>query len=112
MSARQTGAGDLDQRVRIEKPEQAEVEGGSYETTWALVATVWADAWTVSGRERVEAQQEQASTMARFKIRRRTDVTAGMRVIWQGKAHNIRFIADNGPRDPFVIIDAEAGVPL
>lgn len=111
MTGRQTGAGDLDQRIRIERPDMVEDEGGGRETGWAEVATVWARAWPVGGQERAAAAKVEASTMVRFKVRRRALDTT-MRVIWQGKAHNIRAIADAGSREPFLIIDAESGVAL
>lgn len=110
-----TGAGDLDQRIRIETKTSVEDPGGGHDAeAWSAIATVWALVWPVSGRERAEAQQVEASTMMRFKVRRASaaGVTAGMRIVWQGKAHNIRGIADAGPRAPFVTIDAEAGVAL
>ncbi|SMH29694.1 phage head closure protein [Azospirillum agricola] len=106
------GAGDLDQRIRIEAKTRVEDEGGGAAEGWALVATVWAQVWPVSGRERAEAQQVEATTMMRFKVRRRAGLDAGMRIVWQGRAHNIRFVADAGPRVPFLTIDAEAGVAL
>lgn len=108
-----TGAGDLDQRIRIESKTRVEDEGAGAEVeTWTPVATVWALVWPVSGRERAEAQQVEASTMMRFKVRRRAGIAAGMRIVWQGRAHNIRFVADAGPRAPFLTIDAEAGVAV
>lgn len=107
-----TGAGDLDQRIRIEAKTRVEDEGGGSAEAWTPVATVWAKVWPVSGRERADAQQVQAATMMRFKLRHRAGLTAGMRIVWQGKAHNIRFIADAGPRAAFFTIDAEAGVAL
>lgn len=109
---KRTGAGDLDQRIRIEAKARVEDAGGGAAEAWTLVAAVWAQAWPVSGRERAEAQQVEASTLMRFKVRRRADVTAGMRIVWQGRAHNIRFVADAGSRAPFLTIDAEAGVAL
>ncbi|MBY6265569.1 head-tail adaptor protein [Azospirillum sp. 412522] len=107
-----TGAGDLDQRIRIEAKTRVPDEGGGSAEAWTLVASVWAKVWPVSGRERAEARQVQAATLMRFKVRYRTGLDAGMRIVWQGKAHNIRFIADAGPREPFLTIDAEAGVAL
>lgn len=107
-----TGAGDLDQRIRIEAKTRVDDEGGGSVEAWALVATVWAKVWPVSGRERAEARQVEAATMMRFKVRYRAGIDAGMRIVWQGKAHNVRFIADAGQREAFMTIDAEAGVAL
>ena len=110
MTGRKTGAGDLDQRIVIQRPDMVEDEGGGRSQGWTEFAWVWADAWPVGGQERAAAQKIEAPILVRFKIRNRTGLDATMRVIWQGKAHNIRAIADAGRREPFLTIDAEAGV--
>ncbi|WP_434619201.1 phage head closure protein [Azospirillum sp. B2RO_4] len=104
------GAGDLDQRIQIEAKTRVPDEGGGSVEAWALVATVWAKVWPVSGRERAEARQVESATMMRFKVRHRDGLDAGMRIVWRGRTHNIRFIADAGRREAFMTIDAEAGV--
>ena len=110
MTGRKTGAGDLDQRIVIQRPDMVEDEGGGRSQGWTEFAWVWADAWPVGGQERAAAAKIEAATMVRFKIRRLFGLDTTMRVIWQGKAHNIRAIADAGRREPFLTIDAEAGV--
>ncbi len=109
-TGRKTGAGDLDQRIVIQRPDMVEDEGGGRSQGWTTVAEVWADAWPVGGQERAAAQRIEAATMVRFKIRNRSGLDTTMRVIWQGKAHNVRHLADAGRREPFLTIDAEAGV--
>lgn len=112
MSGRKTGAGDLDQRIRIEAKSRVGDGGGGAVEAWVPVATVWAQVWPVSGQERADAQQLQAATMMRFKLRHRRDLTTDMRIVWNGRAHNVRFIADAGARSGFLTIDAEAGVAI
>jgi SPP1 family predicted phage head-tail adaptor len=46
----------------------------------------------------------------RVTIRRRTDITAGKRILWQGKPLNIRFDGFNSPREQYMTFDAEMGV--
>ena len=58
-----TGAGDLDQRIRIEAKTRVEDEGGGSAEAWVLVASVWAKVWPVSGRERAEALAEVEEVM-------------------------------------------------
>lgn len=107
-----TGAGKLDQRVTFVRTERVPNGSGGYVTGPADVVTVWAQVWPVSGRERAEAGKEEAATMMRFKIRNRADVDDKMTIRWRNRMHNIRFIADAGSREPFLVIDAEAGVAL
>lgn len=104
--------GDLDQRITIQaEAPTADGYGGSV-LAWSTVATVWAKAWPVSGKERTQAQQIEAAAMHRFLIRYRDDVTEGMRIVWQGRAHNIRFVARPSSRKLYMQIDAEAGVAV
>lgn len=107
-----TGAGDLDQRVTIQAPADIPDGQGGVTKGWADVATVWAKVRPVSGRERAAAGQIEAAALYRVTIRRRADVTAACRVVWNGKAMNARFVPDAGSRAPFTIIDCEAGVPV
>ncbi|HYH39919.1 MAG TPA: phage head closure protein [Azospirillum sp.] len=112
MASNSTQPGDLDQRVTIQSETRADDGYGGSTLAWSTVATVWAQVWPVSGKERVQAQQIEAPAMYRCKIRRRGDVTAGMRVVWRSVAYNIRFVADAGPREPYMVLDLEAGVAL
>lgn len=107
-----TGAGDLDQRVTIQVPADIPDGRAGVAKGWANLATVWAKVRPVSGRERAAAGQVEAAALYRVTIRRRTDVTTTCRVVWQGKAMNVRFVADSGSRAAFTIADCEAGVPL
>jgi len=107
--------GDLDQRVVFQAKTRTPDGGGGFVDTWSNIGAtpeVWAKVWPVSGRERVEGQQIESPTMYRFRIRNRSDLTTAMRVVWRGRAHNIRFIADPGPRALYLDIDAEAGVAI
>lgn len=105
-------AGELDQRVLIERPDDHPDGRGGAVKGWAEVATVWARVRPISGRERLSAQQVEAATSYRVVIRRRTDVTAACRVIWQGKAMAVTFIGEAGSRDPWLTLDCSAGVPV
>lgn len=104
--------GDLDQRVRIETQSNASDGYGGSVLTWTLLAEVWARVRPVSGRERAEAAAVEAPALYRVVIRRRSDLTEGMRVVWNGQAFNLRFIADGGGREPYMTLDAERGVAL
>ncbi|SMH30565.1 phage head closure protein [Azospirillum agricola] len=106
------GAGELDQRIRIERPDNTPNGRGGVVKGWAEVATVWARVRPVSGRELAASGQIEAAAVYRIAIRRRTDVTAGCRIVWQGKAMNVRFTPDTGSRTAFIFIDCEAGVPI
>ncbi len=104
--------GALDQRIRIEAQTTAADGYGGTTLAWSLVAEVWAMVRPVSGRERVAAAEIEAPAMYRFTIRRLSGLGEALRVVWNGQAYNVRFIADLGPRAMYVTLDAERGVAL
>lgn len=73
-------AGKLNQRVTIQKLTSGQDAIGQPVTTWEAVATVWANIRYKSGLETIKADAETSIAKASIRIRRRTDVTAGMRV--------------------------------
>ena len=102
--------GQLDQRITLEQESRVPDDQGGAVSTWATLATVWAEVRPLSGRERAELASVQAPATYRFRIRRRADVTDTMRIGWNGGTYNIRFIADAGGRELYMTIDAERGV--
>ncbi|WP_372400737.1 phage head closure protein (plasmid) [Azospirillum sp. HJ39] len=104
--------GELDQRVTIQAETETPDGRGGYTKGWSAVATVWARVRPLSGRERQNAQQTEASVSYGVVIRRRTDVTTACRLIWNGKVMNIRFVGEAGTRDPWLSLECEAGVPV
>ena len=44
------------------------------------------------------------------KIHYRGDLSAANVIVWNGVDYNIKFIADNGPKEVYMYIDAERGV--
>lgn len=80
-------SGTLRQRVTLQ--ERTETTGSTGEVTWSWAdwATVWAAVEPISGRELFSAQQVQANTTTRIRIRHRSGVDSKLRV---------KFVADNG----------------
>lgn len=83
-SSRNKTAGELRERVRIEKladtPERD--ESGAEVEVWEEVATVWASVDPVSGVEFFASGQVQARATHTVVMRRRTDVTPKNRLVW------------------------------
>jgi SPP1 family predicted phage head-tail adaptor len=82
-------AGDLRERITIEQRSAGVDALGQPLTTWATVATVWAKAEPLRGREFFAAGQLQGELSVKFTIRHRADVAETMRVLWRGQAHEI-----------------------
>ncbi len=104
--------GTLDQRVIIQREARTADDYGGAALAWVNVATVWASVRPLSGRERADFGEVEAPANYRFTIRRRGDVTAAMRITWNGAAYNIRFVSDPGARSLYMALEAERGVAI
>lgn len=100
-------AGDLDQRIELQRLTRMPDGGGGYSEEWTTYAQSWANVRPMSGRERYQAQQTQANANYRITLYNRADIDPADRILWRGKVLNIRFLADAGPRDLYLTIDAE-----
>jgi SPP1 family predicted phage head-tail adaptor len=105
-----TNPSTLDQRITIQQETRTTDAYGGATSAWTDLATVWAGARPLSGRERADFAAVEAPATYRFTIRRRSDLTDAMRISWNSQVFNIRFISDPGSRALYMSIDAERGV--
>lgn len=84
-----TTAGELDQRITIQRRDDAQDGYGQTVEAWTDVCRCWAKAQPLRGRELFAAQQTQEQSEVRFVIRYRPDLDAAMRVLWRGQPHGI-----------------------
>jgi SPP1 family predicted phage head-tail adaptor len=104
--------GPLHERVTVERRADNPDASGGAAPAWATVASVWAKVEPLAETEQfVDASHRQVARY-RLTIRRRTDVGPGMRAVWRGKALHLRSVRDAGPRDPYVMFDADDGETL
>lgn len=107
------GAGNLNQRLRLESPVRSLDEGGGAAVVWTLVAEVWAEVWPVSGAERAAgggAAGEAATTNMRARIYSAGHpVASDMRVVWRGHVFNVRAVVWDGV-SPMMVLDLQSGV--
>lgn len=103
-----TGAGDLRERVTIERPLRTADGAGGADVTWETLASVWAEVATLGGSELTLGERTEARAAHRVTIRFRDDVTAEMRLVWRGKALDIRGLRPDAKRQ-WLTIDAEGG---
>lgn len=104
--------GGLRERIAIERRVRSEDTGGGAAVSWAPVAAVWAKVSARPRGEDLESEGRRAVTAYEIVIRRRTDVTAAMRGVWRGRALYFRGLADEGPSQPYLRIQADDGDPL
>jgi len=87
-------AGQLDQRITIQQRTVGQDAAGGATYTWSTLATMWARAQPLRGREFLQAAQTQANVDVKFSIRYRSDVAPTMNVSWRGVDHNIAAVMD------------------
>jgi SPP1 family predicted phage head-tail adaptor len=104
-----TAAGQLRERVIIERPVRTADGAGGADVTWETLATVWAEVMALGGTEHVLAERDEARGPHRITIRFRGDVTAEMRLVWRGQTLNIRGMRDPDGKRQWLAINAESG---
>ncbi|AVP57751.1 phage head closure protein [Pulveribacter suum] len=87
-------AGRLDQRVTLEKFTTTTDGWGQPVQSWTPLATVWAAAEPLVGREFIAAQAAQSEVTARIRIRWRGDVNSQVRVVHRGKTYDVQSVID------------------
>jgi SPP1 family predicted phage head-tail adaptor len=104
-------AGSLNQRVTLQQKSVTRNAIGEEVVTWPDVATVWAEAWPLRGREFFQAQQTQYAADVRFRLRYRADVqAANWRVVWNSEPYDIVSLIDVAARRETTEILAVHGV--
>lgn len=90
-------AGKLNKRVAIERAvsgSPAVNAFGEPNVIWDELAEVWAAMEPLTGREFWAQQQVQSEITVRIRVRYRSDVMAGMRVVYNDAIYMIRNIID------------------
>ena len=87
-----TCAGDLNERVVIERRVKGENTRGEVVYTWEPVFPngLWAQVNPLRGRDFFAAAQTQSEITTRFRLRFRTDIDETMRVVWRGRYYDIK----------------------
>jgi len=77
-------AGELCHRVTIQN-KTTTYDEHNYETeTWAEFKKLWAKIEFLSVKDSINAKASGSQTTARLKLRKRSDITTEMRVLWDG----------------------------
>ena len=87
-------AGQLDQRVTVERFSRTEDELGQPIESWAPLFTCWAAVEPLTGREYLAAQAAVSEVTARIRMRFRPWMTAQDRVIHNGTIYMIESLVD------------------
>lgn len=87
-------AGQLDQRVTVERLDQGQDEFGGPLTTWTPLFTAWAAVEPLAGREYLAAAAIQSEVTTRIRLRYRPGITSADRVMHEGREYNIVSVID------------------
>lgn len=87
-------AGQLDQRVTVERFTSTEDELGQPIQTWAPLFTCWAAVEPLTGREYLAAAALVSEVTARIRMRFRPWMTAQDRVVHNGTTYGIESLVD------------------
>lgn len=84
--------GKLNRRVVIQQLTAGQDEIGQPVTAWTALATVWANIRYLNGLETIKADAQTSVVKASIRIRRRTDITAAMRVVFGATTFEIKAV--------------------
>ena len=82
-------AGRLNRRCVIQRQAQTQDGGGQPLDVWTDVATVWADVRNPTGLGAIKADAQAQVVKTSIRIRWRTDIASGMRVIFGSSVYEI-----------------------
>ena len=108
-------AGDLRDRVTIQRAATADDGFGNTISGWSDLLTVWANIRETPGKEAVAAGRIEASRTATIRVRASSqsrNVTAADRVHARGQVWNIRSVAAVGDGRELIEFLCEAGVAI
>ena len=93
-------AGRLNRRCQLQSPSQSVDELGQPIPGWTDVATVWASIRHLSGVEAIKADAVTSTVKASIRIRYRSGLNAGMRVVHDAQVYSIEAVMpDVGGRE-------------
>lgn len=87
-------AGQLDQRVTVERYTSTEDELGQPIEAWAPLFTCWAAVEPLTGREYLAAQAAVSEVTAKIRMRFRPWMTSQDRVVHNGTVYQIQSVID------------------
>jgi SPP1 family predicted phage head-tail adaptor len=86
----------LNHRVTLQAKAAGFDELGQPVAGWTDVATLWADIRHLSGLQAIKADANISTVRASVRIRKRSDVDAGMRVVHGSTVYDVRAVLNVG----------------
>ena len=92
-------AGDLRNRITIQSQSNVQDANGEMLTDWSDVALVWASIKHVSGLSAIKSGMDVSSVKASIRIRHRTGINAGMRILHGAAVYTIEAVLPSERRE-------------
>lgn len=99
--------GELRHRITLQEPETLVSEGGVEETAWKDVATVWAKAEHLRGREYYAAAAIQAENTVVFTIRFMSGIDTRHRIRLRDQFYHIMTVDNVKYQNRYLVIRAQ-----
>lgn len=87
-------AGDLGQKISLERIIEGSDELGQPLTEWLPIVNTWAAVEPLAGREYIAAAAIQSEVTTRVRLRYRPGITSADRVNHEGRVYNIVSVID------------------
>lgn len=99
-------AGALRSRVTLQSPTRVANGSGGWTSTWADVATVWARVRQIAGAGDTEAA-DQTTSRRRYEvtIRRRSAVSATLRIVRNAQLLEVRVVRDDDDQTDALVLE-------
>lgn len=96
--------GRMDKRIQLQKQEKIPDGQGGYATGWVTQVTVWAEFKKPSFDTKDVAGAVASVSLREIKIRYRTDVAKGWRVLHGAKVYPVDHTYDMGKSETFLVV--------
>lgn len=110
MKLRKRTSSRLRHKLILQREVRTPDDIGGYNKTWTNVADIWAEIIPMSGSEKLLGGQIQAQLTHKIHLRYRDGVDASMRLVFENRAFNIRYITNVSENNELLEILAEEGV--
>jgi len=84
--------GKRNRKISVRQQATTQDAIGQPVNTWTEVAKLWAEVTHRSGKQVMRADQDVSIVTVNFRVRRRTNITAAMRVWFAGKVYEIKAV--------------------
>ncbi len=109
---RQVCTKDLDRPIRIQRNVTSPDGKGGRISNWVDAFSCFAQITTLFGTETNNSNRVQATKMIRVTIRFRDGIDEAMRILYQDRTMNIRFLNDLGERHQWLEMQCQENVAL